>query len=81
MKCRKKLFDKAKVPAVLSFDAPKADNLAEFQEHSKHLSISGIQLKYSVRLENGELKLYDKNGQYILKPFPSARQLINIDDA
>lgn len=81
LKCRKKLFDKAKISSVLSFDAPKADNLAEFQEHSKRLSISGVQLKYSVRLENDELKLYDRNGQYILKPVPPARQLINITDA
>jgi serine/threonine-protein kinase HipA len=81
LKCRKKLFDKVRVPAVLLFDAPKADNLAEFQEHSKRLSISGVQLKYSLRLENGQLKLYDNNGQYILKPVPSAKQLINIEDA
>ncbi len=81
LKCRKKLFDKAKISSVLSFDAPKAGNLAEFQEHSKRLSISGVQLKYSVRLENDELKLYDRNGQYILKPVPPARQLINITDA
>ncbi len=79
--CRKKLFDKAKVPAVLLFDAPKADNLAEFQEHTKRLSISGVQLKYSARLEDGNLKLYEKNGQYILKPIPPAKQLINLDDA
>lgn len=79
--CRKKLFDKAKVPAVLSFDAPAADNLEGFQQHSKRLSISGVQLKYSVRLENGKLELYDTSGQYILKPVPPAKQLINIDDA
>lgn len=79
--CRKKLFDKVKVPAVLLFDAPKADNLAEFQEHTKRLSISGVQLKYSARLEDGDLKLYEKNGQYILKPIPPAKQLINLDDA
>jgi serine/threonine-protein kinase HipA len=81
LKCRKKLFDKARVPAVLLFDAPKAGNLAEFQEHSKRLSISGVQLKYSVCLENGQLKLCDRNGQYILKPVPPAKQLINIEDA
>lgn len=79
--CRKKLFNKAKVPAILLFDAPKADNLAEFQEHTKRLSISGVQLKYSVRLEAGNLKLSEKNGQYILKPIPPAKQLINLDDA
>lgn len=81
LKCRRRLFDIAKISSVLSFDAPKADNLVAFQEHSKRLSISGVQLKYSVRLENGKLKLYDRNGQYILKPVPPAKQLINIDDA
>lgn len=81
LNCRKKLFDKARVPAVLSFDAPTADNLEAFQEHSKRLSISGVQLKYSLRLENGVLQLHDKNGQYILKPIPPAKQLINLYDA
>lgn len=81
LSCRKKLFDKAKIPAVLLFDAPKADNLAEFQEHTKRLSISGVQLKYSLRLEDGDLKLQEQNGQYILKPIPPAKQLINLDDA
>ncbi len=80
LSCRKKLFDKAKVPAVLSFDAPKDENLAAFQEHTKRLSISGVQLKYSLRLEDGRLKLDDKNGQYILKPVPPAKQLIRIDE-
>lgn len=81
LKCRKKLFDKAKVSAVLFFDAPKSDNLETFQEHSKRLSISGVQLKYSLRLENSELQLHDRNGQYILKPVPPAKQLIHLDDA
>ena len=81
LKCRKKLFDKAKVPAVLLFDAPKSDNLETFQEYSKRLSISGVQLKYSLRLENSGLRLNDRNGQYILKPVPPAKQLIHLDDA
>jgi serine/threonine-protein kinase HipA len=79
--CRKKLFDKAKIPAVLLFDAPKADNLAGFQEHTKRLSISGVQLKYSARLEDGHLTLHEKNAQYILKPVPPAKQLVHLDDA
>ncbi len=79
--CRKKLFDKAKVPDVLLFDAPKADNLAVFQVHSRRLSISGVQLKYSLRLQNGALTLEDEHGQYILKPVSPAKQLLNIDDA
>lgn len=68
-----------KILSVLDFDAPKADNLRAFQEHSRQLSISGVQLKYSLRLEDGKLTLADKRGQYILKPVPPARQLANID--
>ena len=73
--CRKKLFGKAKVNAVLDFDAPKADNLAPYQEYSKHLSISGVQLKYSLKLENNSLQLCEQGGQYILKPIPPGRHL------
>ena len=78
--CRKKLFEKFQVPDILPFDAPKADNLIFFQEHSKHLSISGVQLKYSLRLENKKLVLTEKGGQYILKPLPTSKQLININE-
>ena len=70
-----------KVLSVLDFDAPKADNLEMFQEHSKRLSISGVQLKYSLRLEKDKLILSEQHGQYILKPIPSSRHLINIEDA
>ena len=78
--CRKKLFGKLRIPSVLPFDAPKADNFAFFQEHSKRLSISGVQLKYSLRLEDRELVLTEKGGQYILKPIPSSQQLVSIGD-
>ncbi len=81
LQCRKKLFDKAKVLSVLDFDAPQADNLEMFQEHSKRLSISGVQLKYSLRLEKNKLILSEQRGQYILKPVPPSRQLINLEDA
>jgi len=78
--CRKKLFSKAKIAAFLDFDAPKADNQATFQEHTKHLSISGVQLKYSLKLENKSLQLCEHGGQYILKPIPPAKQLVHLDD-
>jgi serine/threonine-protein kinase HipA len=81
LSCRKKLFDKLKISTVLPFAAPKADNLVMFQEHSKRLSISGVQLKYSLRLEKKILELCEKGGQYILKPIPSAKQLEELDDA
>lgn len=80
LSCRKKLFDKAGIMPVLNFDAPRAGNLAAFQEHTRRLSISGVQLKYSLRLEEGTLALCEKNSQYILKPVPPARQLVHIQD-
>ena len=55
---------------MLNFDAPRETNFFEYQEKSKSLSLSGVQLKYSLRLENNELKLTEKGGQYILKPMP-----------
>jgi serine/threonine-protein kinase HipA len=79
--CRKTLFGKAKVSSILSFDAPKADNTMYFQEHTKRLSISGMQLKYSLTLEKNTLVLNEKNAQYILKPIPPAKHLMQIDTA
>ncbi len=80
LSCRKKLFDRLRIPAVLSFDAPKADNIASFQEHTKHLSISGVQLKYSLRLENKELVFTGQSGEYILKPIPPSNLLVAVED-
>lgn len=68
--CRRKLFNGAKVSPVLTFEAPAIDNLAEYQQKTKRLSISGVQLKYSLRLEGKELKLVETGGQYIIKPIP-----------
>ncbi|MFT4024388.1 MAG: HipA domain-containing protein [Flavihumibacter sp.] len=68
--CRKKLFDGKKLSHVLSFDAPKAGNLHAFQEKTKSLSISGVQLKYSLKLEKKQLLLTENGGRYILKPIP-----------
>jgi len=79
--CRKKLFNKLKVPAVLNFDAPSDKNLQIFQEQSKKLSISGVQLKYSLKLNGNQLELSEKSGEYILKPIPVARQLHELSSA
>lgn len=70
LSCRKLLFDGAKVLSVLNFDSPQGDNLLLFQEKTSRLSISGVQLKYSLLLEDNELKLTNTGGQYILKPIP-----------
>jgi serine/threonine-protein kinase HipA len=70
--CRRQLFDGVRISPALSFDTPNSGNLPVYQEKTKRLSISGVQLKYSLRLENKQLVLTEKGGQYILKPIPPA---------
>lgn len=79
LQCRKKMFSGLRTSPVLPFDTPKDENLVYFQEHSKRLSISGVQLKYSLKLENKELVLTEKGGTYLLKPIPPSQQLVHID--
>jgi serine/threonine-protein kinase HipA len=79
LSCRKSMFRGLRTSPVLPFETPKDENLISFQEHSKRLSISGVQLKYSLRLENKELVLTEKGGEYILKPIPPAQQLFHVD--
>lgn len=79
--CRRRLFDGHRVHPILPFSTPKADNLALYQEKTKHLSISGVQLKYSVKREGKELILTEKGGQYILKPIPPSTHLIDQEQA
>jgi serine/threonine-protein kinase HipA len=79
--CRKALFDGAKVSAVLDFDAPKEETLPLYQEKTKRLSISGVQLKYSLRLDGKKLVLTDSGGHYILKPIPPAVTIAKRDQA
>jgi serine/threonine-protein kinase HipA len=81
LSCRKKLFDGKRVSTILEFDRPKAENMAMYNEHSKKMSISGVQLKYSLRLTNNKLELCEKNGQYIIKPIPTADHLEMMEDA
>ncbi len=81
LSCRKKLFDGKRVPTILEFDKPKAENMTIYNEHSKRMSISGVQLKYSLRLNGNKLELCEKNGQYIIKPIPTADHLEMMEDA
>ena len=76
-KCQKKLFDGRKVSHILSFSRPEFNKTK--REQSARLSISGIQIKHSLKLENKELVLTEENGEYILKPIPSG-QFENLDD-
>ena len=81
LSCRKKLFDGKRVPNVLDFDKPKAENMTMYNEHSKRMSISGVQLKYSLKLVGNKLELCETNGQYIIKPIPTADHLEMMEDA
>ena len=66
--CSKKLFNGKKVSPILTFTKPEF-NEARLNK-SDRLSISGVQIKYSVKLINKELKLTEEGGQYIIKPVP-----------
>jgi serine/threonine-protein kinase HipA len=81
LNCRKNLFDGKKVSHVLNFDPPKESNYKDYQNKTKKLSISGVQLKYSMILDGKELKLTETGGQYILKPIPGADHILNKDQA
>lgn len=80
-RCRKQLFDGKNISHILDFDAPKADNLPLYQEKTKRLSISGVQLKYSLKLEGKKLVLTETGGQYILKPIPPTVQIVEAEQA
>jgi serine/threonine-protein kinase HipA len=70
-KCIKKLFNGKKVSHILNFDRPEFDKIKK--EQSGRLSISGIQIKHSLKLENNNLVLTEKKGEFILKPIPSGQ--------
>ncbi len=67
------LWDGRKVSPILDFDLP---DFHQFRiDHSDRISISGVQEKVSVRIENGKLVPTESDGQYILKPIPSMPSL------
>lgn len=77
--CSKSLFDRTYVSSRLNFDAPKAENLREYQEHTKSLSISGVQLKYSLKQESDKLIITERGGTHILKPVPPTKFIAEPD--
>jgi serine/threonine-protein kinase HipA len=66
--CRKKLFNGKKVSHILPFTRPEFNEIR--LTHSNKLSISGVQVKYSLSLRDDKLKLTEKGGGYIIKPVP-----------
>jgi serine/threonine-protein kinase HipA len=78
-KCRKEMFNGKKVSPVLPFASPQKEGEQKklFIENKTHISISGVQEKYSLRLNDTTLELADKGGEYILKPVPVDLQNVN----
>ena len=74
--CLSKLFKGKKVHHILPYESPASNPEADelFDENRKRISISGVQEKFSVLLEKNRLRLIreEEQGEYILKPIPSA---------
>jgi serine/threonine-protein kinase HipA len=63
-----------KVAHILPFGPPGNSELTrEYNEERKRISISGVQEKYSLRLQKNNLSLTDTGGTHILKPVPMER--------
>ena len=75
--CIKRLFNGNKVNHILNFTRPEFDKVK--REQSGKLSISGIQIKHSLKFEGNELKLTEEGGEYIIKPIPSG-QFENLEE-
>jgi len=74
--CLSKVFKGKKVHHVLPYDSPASNPVTDelFEENRKRMSISGVQEKFSVLLDKNKLRLITdgEQGDYILKPIPSA---------
>ena len=74
--CLNRLFNGKKVHHVLPYDSPAANQETDelFEENRKHMSVSGVQEKFSILLEKNKLRLVNEGerGTYILKPVPGA---------
>ena len=74
----RRMFDGRKVSHILPYNAPEVDeeDQKKFIQNQKRISISGVQEKYSVLLEKGNLRLTEEKeqGTYILKPKPHGLQ-------
>ncbi|MCK4922694.1 MAG: HipA domain-containing protein [Bacteroidales bacterium] len=74
--CLSKVFKGKKVYHVLLYDSPASNPETDklFDDNRKRMSISGVQEKFSVLLEKNKLRLIrdGEQGEYILKPIPSA---------
>jgi serine/threonine-protein kinase HipA len=73
------LFNRKNVSHILNFNRDKNNNEQQklLIEKRTSISISGVQEKFSLKLNKNILELTDKGGEYILKPIPHT--LLNVD--
>ncbi len=72
-KCLKDLFGGKKVSHQVPFNSPYKEDSELYRNLTKKLSISGVQVKYSMKLDGDKLVLTETGGQYILKPIPAGQ--------
>lgn len=72
------MFNGKRVSHILPFSSPQkeGDQQRLFIENKTRISISGVQEKYSLKLNGNNLELTENHGQYILKPIPT--DLLNV---
>lgn len=74
--CLSKVFRGRKVNHILPYDSPATNSDTDelFNDNRKRMSISGVQEKFSMLLDKNKLRLINEGeqGEYILKPIPSA---------
>ncbi|MFY0652966.1 MAG: HipA domain-containing protein [Cyclobacteriaceae bacterium] len=72
----RRVFNGKKVSHILPYESPSTSETTDelFEDNRKRMSISGVQEKFSVLLDKNKLRLINEGeqGQYILKPKPSA---------
>jgi len=76
--CKKKLFGKNRVKPTLDFD--KQDYISAKTNLADSLSISGVQDKILLQIDNGKLVPSFSNTAYILKPVPNLDFVKMVDD-
>lgn len=71
----RQLFNGKKVSSILPYDSPwsNEEETKKYTDNQKHISISGVQEKYSLIQVNDQLRLTEagERGTHILKPFPA----------
>ncbi len=75
------MFNGRSVSHILPYNSPhnSEDDIEVFLENRKHISISGVQVKWSLTLEKNKLRLTHAGeyGNYILKPIPSGLKRVD----